>query len=208
MAVPVSGAFHTPFMAAAQARLDAALSAATMSPGRVPVGANVDGLLHGPNTNWSGLLARQLCSPVRWSQLLGSLCEAGVTTLIELGPGTVLSGLAKRGAPGARAEAASTPAELNAIADLKQAELERTSARDAAGEQLDAPQRLVISHVAGVFCPADGLSDGDAVTAGDVIGRVGNEIVRSRFTGRLMGLLAWRGERVAIWQPLLWLRVF
>jgi hypothetical protein len=39
------------------------------------------------------------------------------------------------------------------------------------------------------------------------VGRVGETEVRSRFSGLLMGLIAWRGERVATSQPLAWLRV-
>ena len=75
------------------------------------------------------------------------------------------------------------------------------------GETLFAAERLVVSPAAGVFAPADSLRDGAPIEVGDVVGRVGETEVRSGFAGLIMGLLAWRGERVSTSQPLAWLRV-
>ena len=206
MPVAVSGAFHTPYMAAAQDRLDAALAKAEWRQPTITPAANVDAQLHPQAGPWQGLLSRQLCSPVRWSQLIGTLRDAGVTTFIEIGPGAVLTGLAKRGAQGAKALSASTPEEVEDV--VKQLTSEPTTASLVEGETLYATERMVVSPLAGVFAPHEGLRDGDAIAEGDEIGRVGGQAVHSRFAGRLVGLLAWRGERVATWQPLLWLRVF
>jgi [acyl-carrier-protein] S-malonyltransferase len=75
------------------------------------------------------------------------------------------------------------------------------------GEQLDAVERLVVSPAAGVFAPAPDLAGGNEIRVGDVVGRVGEHEVRSRFAGWLVGHLAHRGERVTPSQPVAWLRV-
>ena len=83
----------------------------------------------------------------------------------------------------------------------------RSRAAVVEGETLFAAERLVVSPAAGVFAPAESLRDGAPIAVGDVVGRVGETEVRSGFTGLIMGLLAWRGERVSTSQPLAWLRV-
>jgi [acyl-carrier-protein] S-malonyltransferase len=204
MPVAVSGAFHTPYMASAQPRLDAAIAAADFRAPALPVAANVDAALHTVAADWPDLLSRQLCSPVRWAQSLATLASRGVDTFVELGPGTVLSGMAKRTVAGTT-HAASTPEEAEALA--------RTLAPPAPvrgrveGETLFAPERLLVSTAAGVFRPSDTLRDGAPIAIGDEVGRVGEHVVTSRFSGRLMGMLAWQGERVASSQPLAWLRI-
>jgi [acyl-carrier-protein] S-malonyltransferase len=68
----------------------------------VPVACNVDG---GAVRDAGGLrdrLRRQLTAPVRWVDCVGTLVSLGVDTLVEVGPGSVLSGLAKRIAPAVR----------------------------------------------------------------------------------------------------------
>jgi [acyl-carrier-protein] S-malonyltransferase len=115
MAVAVSGAFHTPYMAPAQEQLDRALGAARFGDAALPTVANVDGALHHRGSEWASLASRQLCSPVRWAQGLGTLEEAGVTRFVEIGPGTVLSGMAKRTVAGATTAAASTPDEVDQL---------------------------------------------------------------------------------------------
>jgi [acyl-carrier-protein] S-malonyltransferase len=92
----VGGAFHTPFMASARDRLRKALAKADLRDAELPVLANVDARAHTTAAEWENLLAAQLCSPVRWRQILHTLGEQGVSLLVELGPGTVLSGMAKR----------------------------------------------------------------------------------------------------------------
>jgi [acyl-carrier-protein] S-malonyltransferase len=205
MPVAVSGAFHTPFMAPAQERLDAAIAGSRLSDASVPAAANVDALMHSSADEWSELLSRQLCSPVRWSQLLTALAAAGVDTFIELGPGTVLTGMAKRTVDGATTRSASTPEEVDGLAGSLTIK-SQASAR-VEGETLFAAERLVVSPAAGVFAPDDRLQDGASIVVGDLVGRVGETEVRSRFSGLLMGLLAWRGERVSTSQPVAWLRV-
>jgi [acyl-carrier-protein] S-malonyltransferase len=115
MAVAVSGAFHTPYMAPAQSRLDAAISAAHLGDAAVPTVANVDGGLHLGGAEWAALISRQLCSPVRWAHGLRTLEAAGVDTFVELGPGTVLTGMAKRTVTGATTFSAATPEDVERL---------------------------------------------------------------------------------------------
>jgi [acyl-carrier-protein] S-malonyltransferase len=174
----------------------------------VPVHANVDALPHPSGADWADLLSAQLCSPVRWRQTLHQLEEAGVTTFVELGPGTVLTGMAKRTLSGARTLSVTSPDDLDSLieslshhpttggADLGQ--------RD--GEQLFATERMVVSPAAGVFTPESGLEPGHVVSPGQLLGHVGTEEVRSAFAGSVMGWLAVEGERIATSQPIAWLR--
>lgn len=203
--VPVSGAFHTPFMAPARDRLRKALAATDLRDPELPVYANVDASPHTDATEWVGLLGAQLCSPVRWRQTLHRLHDDGYGTYVEVGPGTVLTGLAKRTVDGARVLSVSTPGDLDRL-------LESLAAPPASavgvheGEHLFATERLVVSPAAGVFSPAPGLETGLRLEPGHVLGTVGEHDVRSPFTGVVMGVLAEAGERVTASQPIAWLR--
>lgn len=118
MALQVSGAFHTPFMTVARQELDGAIAATDFADSAVPVVANVDAAAHQEAGEFAALLSAQLSSPVRWRQSLGTLAEAGVTDFVELGPGGVLSGMAKRSVEGARTVSVATPDDLDKLADF------------------------------------------------------------------------------------------
>jgi [acyl-carrier-protein] S-malonyltransferase len=117
MPLPVGGAFHTPFMAPAAERLQAALAVTTFADASVPVIANVDALPHQRADEWADLLAAQLTAQVRWRQTVERMVADGVTTFVELGPGSVLTGMAKRSAPDGTARAAAEPAALDAVVE-------------------------------------------------------------------------------------------
>jgi [acyl-carrier-protein] S-malonyltransferase len=112
----VSGAFHTPLMQPAQPALDAALEAVDYRDGDIACVANVDADAHSDAGQWRALLSAQLTSPVRWRESQGRLAELGVTTFVELGPGTELSGMVKRTVPGATRANVATPDNLAAVA--------------------------------------------------------------------------------------------
>jgi [acyl-carrier-protein] S-malonyltransferase len=114
MPLAVGGAFHSPLMAPAQGRLDAALSAARFGTANVDVVANVDAAAH--RDGWVDLLAAQLVSPVRWRESLLQLAALGVTHFLELGPGTELSGMVKRTVPDSARANVATPDDLPALA--------------------------------------------------------------------------------------------
>jgi len=111
----VEGAFHTEFMEPAQKPLDKALSAAVFRDSETIVAANVDGRADHGFRDWPDLLSRQLCSPVRWDSCSRSLANAGVGTMIELGPGSTLVGLVKRTSRGVTLASVGTPDELEAV---------------------------------------------------------------------------------------------
>jgi [acyl-carrier-protein] S-malonyltransferase len=221
--VAVGGAFHTPFMAPARDRLRKALRQATFREPEVPVVANVDALPHRTAEAWQSLLSAQLCSPVRWRQSVLELAglggddttrhHDGERLFVELGPGDSLTSLIRRIAPTATALPVCTPGDLDLLVE---AIAGHTSLHAWAavhhGEHLYVSERVVISPSAGVFeppIPSDEQtagSTGAPIEVGTLLGRVGRDEVRSPFKGRLMGMLAFPGERVQTGQPVAWLR--
>jgi [acyl-carrier-protein] S-malonyltransferase len=205
MPLPVSGAFHTPYMAPARDRLRKAIAEAAPRDTEVPVVSNVDALPHDKGEEWSSLLSAQLSSPVRWKHCLLTLADAGVTTFVELGPGGVLTGMAKRTVDGSRSISIAVPDDLDKLLELVSGR-RPTAAPALQGEHLFATERLVVSPAAGVFTRSGAPSEGAAIDTGEVLGRVGGHEVRSPFTGVLQTFLAMEGERVTARQPIAWLR--
>ena len=89
----VTGAFHSPLMQPAAARLRAALESTPVSAMEIPVYSNGSAA---PFVDVRGELAENLLRPVRWRETLLALRTAGVDRFVELGPGAVLTGLVKR----------------------------------------------------------------------------------------------------------------
>ncbi|KMM17901.1 ACP S-malonyltransferase [Synechococcus sp. GFB01] len=113
-AVPlaVSGAFHSPFMAEAAAAFAAELEAVPFADASIPVLSNTD-----PTPATSGAVLRQrlrnqMTTGVRWRETMEAFHAAGIDTAVEIGPGTVLSGLIKRSCEGI------TTAQISSAADL------------------------------------------------------------------------------------------
>ena len=205
MRLQVGGAFHTPFMASAYERLTKAIARADFQDPDVPVYANVDAAPYESARPWPRLLARQLTSPVRWQQTIRRLLDAGCGTLVELGPGNALTGMARRIDRGAVTLSVRNPADIDPL-------LESVGARSAEelalpeGESLYAYERLVVAPTAGVFTPARPDCKGSRIVTGAVLGEVNGEPVRSPFSGVVMDYLAVEGERVTTNQPIAWLR--
>jgi [acyl-carrier-protein] S-malonyltransferase len=231
MPFPVAGAFHTALMAPARSRLRKALGDAPFSAPEVPVVANVDARAHPGSTEWPGLLSAQLCSPVRWRQSLVTLGQMGATRVVEVGPGGVLTGLARRTLPEVEALSVASPDDLAVLVEtLSGSETWQAYASAHQGEHLYTSERVVVSPSAGVFSPDPGLAapgpggltpvgaplpggggSGGAgeieVVVGALLGHVGETEVRTPFAGQVVGFLAHSGERVMAGQPLAWLRV-
>jgi [acyl-carrier-protein] S-malonyltransferase len=93
----VAGPFHSPLMEpAADAFAADVLSQTAFSDARIPVVSNAE---PSPAVDADMLrrrLALQMVSPVRWAETMSALAELNVTTLVEAGPGAVLSGLTRR----------------------------------------------------------------------------------------------------------------
>lgn len=205
MGLQVSGAFHTPFMTAARERLREALACTSMRDTDTPVIANVDGLAHHEGSGWATLLSAQLSSPVRWKQGLLTMSDAGVTDFAELGPGGVLTGMAKRTVKDARTISIATPEDLDKLIEWVDA-TSPTGGAQLDGEHLFATERLVVSPAAGIFTPLGDLSEGSEIAVGTVIGHVADHEVRSPFAGILQSYIAVDTERVTTRQPIAWLR--
>ena len=94
--LPVAGAYHSPLMASAQAKLQVELARVTVNAPLVPVISNVTAHAHTTPTEISARLVEQVCASVRWEESMHALLAQGYTRFIELGPGSALSGFMKR----------------------------------------------------------------------------------------------------------------
>lgn len=117
----VAGAFHTPYM---QPALEAFGAVATGWPSAAPrtvLLSNADGAAYPADATGGTVVARlvaQIAAPVRWDLCQATLAGLGVTGLLELAPGGVLKGLARRSLPGVETVAITSPADLPAAQDL------------------------------------------------------------------------------------------
>ena len=92
----VSAPFHCRLMQPAADRLDEALSGSEVSPLTAPVISNVEAQPNDDPARVKTLLVQQVTAPVRWVQSMQALLGAGEQLAFEIGPGTVLKGLARR----------------------------------------------------------------------------------------------------------------
>ena len=116
----VSAPFHCALMKPAQERLAPELRALATSTPRVPVVANVDAEPKTDGPSAIEALVRQVSAPVRWADVVGRLASAGVRAYVEVGPGTVLSGLVRKIQRDARVASLESPADLEAVERLVQ----------------------------------------------------------------------------------------
>jgi [acyl-carrier-protein] S-malonyltransferase len=219
---PVGGAFHTPLMTPARDRLRAALAAVTFRAPDPRVVANVDARAHDDPAEWPGLLSAQLCSPVRWRQSLATLAELGAVTFAELGPGGVLTGLAKRALVGPEFSAypVGTPSELESFVATLTSGPTVPPSEPRTDPLFRMSERLVVAPATGPFRPTDEfaiaaptLGGGSLVerptlrvAVGELVGWAGEHEIRSPFAGTLEGIIVLAGERVVGGQPVAWLR--
>ncbi|MCG9757113.1 ACP S-malonyltransferase [Shewanella insulae] len=96
VALPVSVPSHCQLMKPAADELAKALDALSFSAPSVPVVNNVDVATPETVEAIKDALVRQLYCPVRWSETVEKMAAEGVSQLVEVGPGKVLTGLAKR----------------------------------------------------------------------------------------------------------------
>ena len=111
----VSGAFHSPLMATAETELAAHLQGVRFCDPRFPVVSNVTAEPVSDGALARDLLIHQLTAPVRWVASMRTILSAGVERFIELGPGSVLSGLLKRIDGSRRAQTIGTSIEVEAF---------------------------------------------------------------------------------------------
>jgi [acyl-carrier-protein] S-malonyltransferase len=94
--LPVSAPFHCALMAPVRPRLEAVLRDVAWKEPRVAVVTNVEAKANREVARIVPLLVEQVTSPVRWVECVAELVRLGVTRMVEVGPGKVLSGLARR----------------------------------------------------------------------------------------------------------------
>jgi [acyl-carrier-protein] S-malonyltransferase len=116
--LPVSAPFHCALMKPAQDRLEPELRALGVNNPRVPVIANVDAEPKRQAGEAIEALIAQVSSPVQWEAVVRRLASEGVTTYVEVGPGTVLSGLVRKIDRQAKVASFSTPEDLAAVESL------------------------------------------------------------------------------------------
>ncbi len=92
----VSGPFHTKMLQPAADRLGLELEKMHISPMKIPVFTNVDAKEVASEKDIIPILTKQICCPVRFSDIIQNMHEKGADTFIELGPGKALCGFVKR----------------------------------------------------------------------------------------------------------------
>ena len=114
--LPVSGAFHSPLMETARDEFEKALQGSPLGDPTVPVYANVSAEPVRKAADAQRLLLEQLTAPVRWTQVVERLAADHPGALfVEMGPGSVLTGLAKKIAPSVECVSCGTPDDVESL---------------------------------------------------------------------------------------------
>jgi [acyl-carrier-protein] S-malonyltransferase len=116
--LPVSAPFHCALMKPAEARLAPELRALAWSRPNVPIVANVDAEPKRDPESGVEALIRQVSAPVRWEDVVRRLASEGVSTYVEVGPGSVLSGLIRKIQPDAKVASVADEQGVAAIESL------------------------------------------------------------------------------------------
>jgi [acyl-carrier-protein] S-malonyltransferase len=116
--LPVSAPFHCALMQPAADRLEPELRALPAADPSVPIVANVDAVPRRRAADAIDALVAQIVSPVRWEESVRRLASEGVTTYVEVGPGTVLSGLVRKIHREATVTSFAAPSDVAAVEAL------------------------------------------------------------------------------------------
>jgi [acyl-carrier-protein] S-malonyltransferase len=116
--LPVSGAFHSPLMAAVAEALAEAFAAESWREPAIPVMSNLTAEPESDPDRIRALLAEQVRSPVEWVRCVERMVADGVDTMIECGAGAALVGMVRRIAPDVRTGTVTDTASLGAAAVL------------------------------------------------------------------------------------------
>jgi len=108
----VAAAFHTLLMSPAAEALAPVLATVPFGAPSAPVVSNADARPYGGADGWAARLADHLVSPVRWRSSMEFLSETGVESLMEVGPGNVLAGLARRTVPSLTTRNVTVPTDV------------------------------------------------------------------------------------------------
>jgi [acyl-carrier-protein] S-malonyltransferase len=114
----VGAAFHTPLMADATVSLRQELATVEFHEPAASVVSNHDARAYTDADGWRERLAEHVSVPVQWRSTMDTLTEGGATTFLEVGHGSMLAALAKRGAPGVTVRNISTPDDVLAALEV------------------------------------------------------------------------------------------
>jgi [acyl-carrier-protein] S-malonyltransferase len=111
----VSGAFHSPLMADAEAGLREELARIDFRAPRFPVVCNATAEPVTDADKARATLVRQLTAPVRWTEGIQRISSSGIGRFVELGPGKVLTGLLRRIEPGLEGVSVALPDDVETL---------------------------------------------------------------------------------------------
>lgn len=111
-ALNVGGAFHTPLMADATTGLVGEVASLELTKPTAPVVSNHDAVAYDDADGWRDRLPSHVSVPVCWRSTMDTLVGVGADTFWEVGHGSMLAALAKRGAPGVTVRSIATPQDL------------------------------------------------------------------------------------------------
>jgi [acyl-carrier-protein] S-malonyltransferase len=113
--LPVSAPFHCSLMVPAGERLSTVLTDVTFNDFTIPVFTNVEAMANDQHGRVQELLVKQVSAPVRWTASVQAISDFGVDSIVEIGPGKVLSGLAKRIVKGIKTHNIASPDDLKKL---------------------------------------------------------------------------------------------
>jgi [acyl-carrier-protein] S-malonyltransferase len=164
--LPVAGAFHTHYMAPAEANLADYVASLPAADPRPILLSNADGSAVDTAAELMRRLVRQVTVPVRWDLCLRTCADLGISAIIELAPAGTLTGIAKRELPGVQLLAIKSPSDLDAATTMID-----SSPQHGQGEHT-VDFRVVVTPAKGVFTRAGELTEGTAVRRGAALGTI------------------------------------
>jgi [acyl-carrier-protein] S-malonyltransferase len=180
----VAGAFHTSYMAPAEAILAAYAASLTVGDPRPILLSNADGASVSTGSDLIARLVRQVTLAVRWDLCMATCRDLGVTAAIELAPAGTLAGIAKRELPGIEILAVKSPADLAAARTL----IDSTPQH---GQGEHTPEfRVVVTPAKGVFTRATGMDEGTDVARGTRLGTIATNRDEHEIVAPSAGVLA------------------
>lgn len=195
-ALGVAGPFHTEWMAPAADDLTAAMRGVSASAQHRGIVSNLDGAMLTDGRLLTQRIVSQLTAPVRFDLCLQTLRGLGLTAVVELAPGGVLAGIARRELPGVDVVALRTPDDVEAARAL-------VHAQHPAGEHLHTDWRVVVAPARGTFHPVAQVDLTDGGRLGVVTNRSGDvEVTTESSSSVVVEWLATDGDPVAAGQPL------
>lgn len=162
----VAGAFHTHYMAPAAAALADYAAGLPIADPRPILLSNADGAGVVTGRELIDRLVRQVTLPVRWDLCMQTCADLNVSGVVELAPGGVLAGIAKRELPDTEIVALKSPADL-----ARARELIDSRPQDGQGEHT-VDFRVVVTPAKGVFTRAETVDEGQQVARGARLGTI------------------------------------